>query len=130
MVILVLQSMYYDHIYVWLRLQKSDACACPEVEEAKEPLNPSRSISTSRAIRESRSHREDYYFTLARSLAGSSTPPNRTYIWIARSGLASAMAVNNDDSSEDESSIEIPKTLPRNTKVSVTSINIVRYLVK
>ncbi|GKA83116.1 hypothetical protein Tco_0789864 [Tanacetum coccineum] len=48
--------------------------------------------------------------SLARSLVGSSTPPNRAYIWIARSGPASAMAVDNDDSSEDESSIEIPQT--------------------
>ncbi|GKC55463.1 hypothetical protein Tco_1078208 [Tanacetum coccineum] len=48
-----------------------------------------------------------------RSLAGSSTPPIRAYLWIARSGPASAMAVNNDDSLEDESSIEIPKTSPR-----------------
>ncbi|GJQ93582.1 probable vacuolar amino acid transporter YPQ1 [Tanacetum coccineum] len=112
-VILVLQSLYYDHIYAWLRSRKSDVCAFPEVEEAKEPLNPSISISGSRAIRESRSHRGDYYFTSARSLAGSSTPPNRTYLWTARSGPASAMAVDNDDSSEDESSIEIPKTSPR-----------------
>ncbi|GJU87433.1 symplekin isoform X1, partial [Tanacetum coccineum] len=56
---------------------------------------------------------EYYYISSARSLAGSSTPPNRAYLWIPRSGPTSAMAVNNDDSSEDESSIEIPKTSPR-----------------
>ncbi|GKA64663.1 G-patch domain-containing protein [Tanacetum coccineum] len=50
-----------------------------------------------------------YVCSSARSLAGSSTPPNRAYLWIPRSGPTSAMAVNNDDSSEDE----IPKTSPR-----------------
>ncbi|GJY72722.1 P-loop containing nucleoside triphosphate hydrolase, partial [Tanacetum coccineum] len=112
-----LRRMEEIHIRIF-RLQKSDACACPEVEEAKKPLNPSISISTSRAIRESRSHRGDYYFTSARSLAVSSTPPNRSYIWIARSGPALAMAVDNDDSLEDESSIEIPKTSHRPMRCS------------
>ncbi|KAM0022474.1 hypothetical protein Hdeb2414_s0023g00628981 [Helianthus debilis subsp. tardiflorus] len=46
----------------------------------------------------------------ARSLAASSTPPNRACPWKARSGPASAMAVDSDDSSEDESSVQIPKT--------------------
>ncbi|GKF18065.1 hypothetical protein Tco_0062983, partial [Tanacetum coccineum] len=57
----------------------------------------------------------------ARSLAGSSTPPNRAYLWIARSGPASAIVVNNDDFSEDESSIEIPKTSPRPMPRSVSA---------
>ncbi|GJX33892.1 reverse transcriptase domain-containing protein [Tanacetum coccineum] len=56
---------------------------------------------------------ECYYISSARSLVGSSTPLNRAYLWIARSGPASAIVVNNDDFSEDESSIEIPKTSPR-----------------
>ncbi|KAJ0934724.1 putative ionotropic glutamate receptor [Helianthus annuus] len=47
----------------------------------------------------------------ARSLAASSTSPNRACPWKARSGPASAMAVDSDDSSEDESSAQIPKTV-------------------
>ncbi|KAI3794065.1 hypothetical protein L1987_36690 [Smallanthus sonchifolius] len=108
-VILVLQSLYYDHIYAWLKSGKSDA-GCPEVEEAKKPLKPTITGSQVRAIRPNLSHHWDYYFTSARSLAASSTPPHRACPWKARSGPASAMAVDNDDSSEDESSAEIPKT--------------------
>ncbi|KAL7615547.1 hypothetical protein Lser_V15G02481 [Lactuca serriola] len=52
----------------------------------------------------------------ARSLVGSSTPPNRGYLWTTRSGPASTMAMaaaaaddeDDDHSSEDESSLEIP----------------------
>ena len=49
----------------------------------------------------------EFFCSSTSSLAGSSSPPNRAYPWIARSDPASAMAVNNDDPSEDESSIEI-----------------------
>ncbi|KAL4577369.1 hypothetical protein LXL04_013478 [Taraxacum kok-saghyz] len=109
-VILVLQSLYYDHMYTWLRSRKADTTANPEVEEAKKPLRPKITNSQSHAIKASPSQRRDYYYMSARSLVGSSTPPNRSYLWTARSGPASAMAVDNDDSSEDESSVEIPKT--------------------
>ncbi|KAI3722538.1 hypothetical protein L2E82_33577 [Cichorium intybus] len=109
-VILVLQSLYYDHIYTWLKFRKADAAGGPELEEAKKPLRSTITSSQSHAIRASPSHRRDYYFMSARSLAGSSTPPNRTYMWTTRSGPPSAMAADNDDSSEDESSFELPKT--------------------
>ncbi|KAI3799062.1 hypothetical protein L1987_34352 [Smallanthus sonchifolius] len=108
-VILVLQSLYYDHIYAWLKSGKADS-GSPEVEEAKKPLKPTITGSQVRAIRPNLSHRRDYYFTSARSLAASSTPPHRACPWTTRSGPASAMAVDKDDSSEDESSVEIPKT--------------------
>lgn len=42
-------------------------------------------------------------------MAGSATPPNRSYLWTTRSGPASAMAADDDSSSEDESSVQIPK---------------------
>ncbi|KAL8247042.1 hypothetical protein R6Q59_008258 [Mikania micrantha] len=108
-VILVLQSLYYDHMYAWLKSWKTDASRS-EVEEAKKPLKPTVTRSQVHAIRSTASHPQDYYFTSARSLAGSSTPPNRAYMWTTRSGPASAMAVDDYDSSEDESAAEIPKT--------------------
>ncbi|XP_023729024.1 seven transmembrane protein 1 [Lactuca sativa] len=112
-VILVLQGLYYDHIYTLLKSRKADSIAAsPEVEEAKKPLITN---SQSHAIRASPSQRRDYYYMSARSLAGSSTPPNRGYLWTTRSGPASAMAMaaaaddDDDRSSEDESSsLEIP----------------------
>ncbi|CAH1443509.1 unnamed protein product [Lactuca virosa] len=117
-IILVLQSLYYDHIYTWLKSRKADAHATSntEDEEAKKPLRPSTAsephelTSRSRAIRTtSSSPRQDYFFTSARSMAGSATPPNRSYLWTTRSGPASAMAADDDSSSEDESSVQIPK---------------------
>ncbi|KAK1433004.1 hypothetical protein QVD17_09908 [Tagetes erecta] len=113
-IILVLQSLYYDHIYTWFKSRKADVNANTEVEEAKRPLRPPSAEETrglnsrSRAIR-SPSPRQDYFFTSARSMAGSATPPNRAYLWTTRSGPASAMVVDDDSSSEDESSVMIPK---------------------
>ncbi|KAL8245864.1 hypothetical protein R6Q59_007080 [Mikania micrantha] len=113
-VILVLQSLYYDHIYTWFKSRKADVLANTEVEEAKKPLRPQSSEETrglnsrSHAIR-SPSPRQDYFFTSARSMAGSATPPNRSYLWTTRSGPASTMVVDDDSSSEDESSVQIPK---------------------
>nr|GEX59436.1 hypothetical protein [Tanacetum cinerariifolium] len=63
----------------------------------------------------------EYVCSSARSLVRSSTPLNKAYLWIARRESASAMTVNNVDSSEDESSIEIPKTSPRPMPRSVDS---------
>nr|XP_043616647.1 probable vacuolar amino acid transporter YPQ3 [Erigeron canadensis] len=114
-IILVLQSLYYDHLYAWLKSRKTDTKANPEVEETKRPLRPSigeepRFVSSkSRAIKASLSPRQDYFFTSARSMAGSATPPNRSYLWPTRSGPASAMGGDDDSSSEDESSVQIPK---------------------
>lgn len=57
----------------------------------------------------------------ARSLAGSATPPNRSYPWSTRSG-PSAVGLDNDSSSDDEAdnaatsnkkSISQPKPIPR-----------------
>ncbi|PWA95110.1 Cystinosin/ERS1p repeat-containing protein [Artemisia annua] len=116
-IILVLQSLYYDHIYAWLKLTKADDNAKTEVEEAKRPLRPTSTEksqpryvnSRSGAIRTSQSPRQDYFFTSARSMAGSATPPIRSYLWTPRSGPASAMVRNEDSSSDEESSVRIPK---------------------
>ncbi|KAI7729064.1 hypothetical protein M8C21_004331, partial [Ambrosia artemisiifolia] len=114
-IILVLQSLYYDHFYTWFKSRKAYGYvdANTEVEEAK-PLRPSTEDeprvlnSRSRAIR-SPSPRQDYFFTSARSMAGSATPPIRSYLWTPRSGPASTMVDDVDSSSEDESSDQIPK---------------------
>ncbi|XP_076953943.1 vacuolar lysine transporter YPQ1-like [Bidens hawaiensis] len=121
-IILVLQSLYYDHFYTWFKSKKADAYVDTntEVEEAKKPLR--RSSADEPRVLNPRSHmirspspRQDYFFTSARSMAGSATPPNRSYLWTPRSGPASAMAADHDSSSEDESSVQIPKpaTLPK-----------------
>ncbi|PWA66214.1 Cystinosin/ERS1p repeat-containing protein [Artemisia annua] len=111
-IILVLQSLYYDHIYAWLKLTKADDNAKTEVEEAKRPLRPTSTEksqpryvnSRSGAVRTSQSPRQDYFFTSARSMAGSATPPIRSYLWAARSGPASTMVRDEDSSSDEESS--------------------------
>lgn len=116
-IILVLQSLYYDHIYAWLKSTKADANAKTEVEEAKRPLRPTSTEesqpryvnSKSHAIRAAQSPRQDYFFTSARSMAGSATPPIRSYLWTARSGPASTMVRDDDSSSDEESSVRIPK---------------------
>ncbi|KAI3777060.1 hypothetical protein L1987_46854 [Smallanthus sonchifolius] len=115
-IILVLQSLYYHHFYTWFKSRKAGAyvIANTEVEEAKRPLRPSSAEephvlnSISYAIK-SPSPRQDYIFTSARSMAGSATPPNRSYLWTPSSGPASAMVADDDSSSEDESSVHIPK---------------------
>ncbi|XP_071708387.1 vacuolar lysine transporter YPQ1-like [Rutidosis leptorrhynchoides] len=109
-IILVLQSLYYDHSYALLKSPIFGSSKGPEVDEANKPLQATIENPRSSAIRASPAQRRDYYFTSARSLAGSSTPPNSNYLWTTRSGPASAMAAENDDSSEDESFVEIPKT--------------------
>ncbi|KAI3784997.1 hypothetical protein L1987_44105 [Smallanthus sonchifolius] len=137
-IILVLQSLYYDHIYTWFKSRKADANANTEVEEHKRPLRPPSAEeprglnSRSHAIK-SPSPRQDYFFTSARSMAGSATPPNRSYLWTARSGPASAMVVDDDSSSEDESSVQSsklttqPKPIPRSAGYGAflaTSLNL------
>ncbi|KAJ0535385.1 hypothetical protein HanIR_Chr09g0430101 [Helianthus annuus] len=117
-IILVLQSLYYDHIYTWFKSRKVDANATAnsntEDEEAKRPLRPSsfdvpRGLTSRNRTIRSPSPRQDFFFTSARSMAGSATPPNRSYLWTTSSGPASSMVVNDDSSSEDESSVRIPK---------------------
>ncbi|KAK9061826.1 hypothetical protein SSX86_019009 [Deinandra increscens subsp. villosa] len=128
-VILVLQSFYYDHIYAWLKSGKTDARPSLSPEDHKfvpsdQPHLTAGIITISRlslcvysfVIRSCEILIKSMKFVCrsARSLAGSSTPPNRGgCLWTARSGPASAMAADNDDSSEDETSSEIPKTASR-----------------
>ncbi|KAK3009267.1 hypothetical protein RJ639_013832, partial [Escallonia herrerae] len=109
------------------RLQnKADDNSClGQIEEAKQPLKPQKQdepgiqvpgVSTVAAV-----PRREFYYTSARSLAGSATPPIRSYLWTPRSGPSSAMIFDSDSSSEDETTDHIlskkhvtpPKPIPR-----------------
>lgn len=88
-------------------------------DEKKRPFNPSSgdaSIPIPKASPRSTPRRE-FYYTSARSLAGSGTPPFRTYMRerVAKSG-PSAMVIDSDSSSDDEAgtrSAKVVASLPR-----------------
>ncbi|OWM84605.1 hypothetical protein CDL15_Pgr014176 [Punica granatum] len=101
-VVLVLQSVYYDHVYRWWKCRHNKPHQ--KVSEEKEPLRPKTSTRSGMPIPNSSPKalpRREFYYTSARSLAGSGTPPFRTYMRVARSG-PSALEVNSDSSSDDE----------------------------
>ncbi|KAL3525767.1 hypothetical protein ACH5RR_014139 [Cinchona calisaya] len=126
-VLLVLQSLYYDHIYGWWKTRQNNSKQ--ENEDLKKPLRPHKHRSTDSGIpiptatsktsqrRESR----DYYYTSARSLAGSPTPPIRSSLWLVKSG-PSAIGIEDGSSSDDETTENAnasptattqPKSIPR-----------------
>ncbi|XP_065873429.1 vacuolar lysine transporter YPQ1 [Euphorbia lathyris] len=110
-IVLVLQGLYYDHVYRWLKCTKTQED--PDVDEdAKKPLRaksgdleipiPSGSSARPRS--------QFFYYTSARSMAGSGTPPFRSYLRAARSG-PSVMGLGDDSSSsDDEAATASPKT--------------------
>ncbi|CAN1324310.1 Probable vacuolar amino acid transporter YPQ1 [Linum perenne] len=104
-VVLVLQGLYYDYIYRWLRCRQND-----DDDEEKRPLRQQGKAvddesgipipsPSSRAV----PVRREFYYVSARSLAGSGTPPFRTYLRAAKSG-PSAVRLIDSSSSDDESS--------------------------
>ncbi|TYH29068.1 hypothetical protein ES288_A02G194800v1 [Gossypium darwinii] len=121
-VVLVLQSVYYDYINRWWkcrRIKTNDV-----VEDEKEPLKPGKhepGIPIPKSS--SKPHpRREFYYTSARSLAGSGTPPFRTYLRVAKSG-PSAMGLDGDSSSDDETVSVLskksgtqPRPIPRAAK--------------
>ncbi|XP_027077256.1 vacuolar lysine transporter YPQ1-like isoform X1 [Coffea arabica] len=107
-VLLVLQSLYYDHIYGWWKSRRNSTSRQESHEDLKKPLRPhkQRQRSTDSGIpiptaATKTPQRRDYYYTSARSLAGSATPPIRSSIWPVRSG-PSAIGLEDGSSSEDE----------------------------
>ncbi|CAA2969287.1 probable vacuolar amino acid transporter YPQ1 [Olea europaea subsp. europaea] len=102
-VILVLQSLYYDHFYRCWKGRHKDSFQ--EVEDVKKPLKSPKpgdsAIPIPKRNPRATARRDVYYYTSARSLAGSTTPPIRSFLWPVRSG-PSAMGLDNDSSSDDE----------------------------
>ncbi|KAK7262825.1 hypothetical protein RJT34_30406 [Clitoria ternatea] len=107
-IVLLMQIIYYDYIYIWYkRGQKDNNKGDPE--EEKKPLKPPKLRDKSGIPipngTPKATPRRDYYYMSARSLAGSGTPPWGRYMRMrsAKSG-PSAMELNGDSSSEDEAS--------------------------
>ncbi|KAK7861445.1 putative vacuolar amino acid transporter ypq3 [Quercus suber] len=128
--VLVFQCVYYD--YIPRRFKYRQINSKHEAEDKKKPLRPDKSDDSSipipRASPKTTTQRES-----ARSLAGSGTPPFRTYLRVAKSG-PSTMALNSDSSSEDEaaptaskSSASQPRPIPRSVGYGTflaTSLNL------
>ncbi|KAJ9170816.1 hypothetical protein P3X46_018890 [Hevea brasiliensis] len=119
-VALVLQGFYYDHIYRWWKYQKVDARQQVE-DDDKKPLKQSKLADSGIPIPKASSRAtpcREYYYTSARSMAGSGTPPFRSYLKAVRSG-PSAMGLDNESSSDDEvdpvsaESASQPRPIPR-----------------
>jgi uncharacterized protein with PQ loop repeat len=115
-VVLVLQSIYYDHVYKWWKCKKTDSTEA--IEEAKRPLKPQKPDDSGIPIPSGRirssatsSPRKDFYYTSARSLAGSATPPVRSYMWTTRSGPSTIGLDRNDSSSEDDEPVQNSSTV-------------------
>ncbi|XP_031095700.1 lysosomal amino acid transporter 1 homolog isoform X2 [Ipomoea triloba] len=103
--VLVLQTLYYDYVY------KSWKCKAEgsnhRIEDVKKPLWPPKSVVSGVPIpndsaRTGPQHRIDYYYTSARSLAGSATPPFRSSLWPIKSGPSALGIQDNDASSDDD----------------------------
>ncbi|KZV14273.1 hypothetical protein F511_43949 [Dorcoceras hygrometricum] len=133
-VVLVLQSIYYDHFKKWKK--RSAKKSNQEVEDLKKPLKPTTQSDSAIPI-PGRSRvsapREVYYYTSARSMAGSTTPPVRSHLGPVRSG-PSAVGLGHDSSSDDEDTqittqkySSKPKGIPRSAgygTLLVTSISL------
>ncbi|KAH7849940.1 hypothetical protein Vadar_025330 [Vaccinium darrowii] len=106
-VILVLQCIYYDYLLRWWN------CRNIEVKLVKDESKHLKSdrLEASKAAGNSPvevPHHRKFYYTSARSMAGSDTPPFKSYIK-AKSG-PSTLEINVDSSSEDETTPAPPKT--------------------
>ncbi|KAJ8486584.1 hypothetical protein OPV22_019069 [Ensete ventricosum] len=120
-VVLVLQTLYYDYWVRWWK-KKRGLQAPLEVEEGScKPLNPKNEdlrqpLPTLTASRRA-SSRVDVYYTSARSLASSGTPPCRSsYLGVvpARSGPSSSGYMESSGSDEEGS----PRHQSRSSGVS------------
>ncbi|KAJ8770661.1 hypothetical protein K2173_021308 [Erythroxylum novogranatense] len=130
-VVLVMQGFYYDHICRWWKCGQNPNH--PQEKNEKEPLKPKSSSDSGIPIPAPKATpRREFYYTSARSLAGSDTPPFRTYLRAARSG-PSAMELENESSSEDEEayavdkSVNQPRPIPRSAGYGtflITSLNL------
>ncbi|XP_057498569.1 seven transmembrane protein 1-like isoform X2 [Actinidia eriantha] len=115
-IVLVMQTLYYDHLYAWLKCQRIEhEKNIQEVEEEKKPLKTPEPADSSIPIPGAtpilQPHTELYY-TSARSLARSSTPPTWSYLRTARSG-PSEMGFDQDGSSSEDETTPAPSMKPR-----------------
>ncbi|XP_019176355.1 PREDICTED: uncharacterized protein LOC109171755 [Ipomoea nil] len=97
------QSLYYDYLYKSWKC-KAESSNQP-IEEVRKPLWPRKSVVSGIPIPNDSAragpHRIDYYYTSARSLAGSATPPFRSSLWPIKSG-PSALGIQDDNASSDD----------------------------
>ncbi|XP_010432126.1 PREDICTED: uncharacterized protein LOC104716448 isoform X3 [Camelina sativa] len=104
-VVLVIQTIYYDYIYRLCRHGRTKICQTDEEDEEKRPLKPPKTTGSAISIPRGSykdSPRREFYYTSARSLAGSGTPPSRSsYFRVAKSG-PSALAIENGSSSDED----------------------------
>ncbi|KAL3616435.1 hypothetical protein CASFOL_039825 [Castilleja foliolosa] len=123
-VVLVLQSIYYDYYCKFKHGQENESTQ--EVEDIKKPLRQSKPNDSVIPIPDNNRRSELYYFTSARSLAGSMTPPMRSHLWPIKS-VPSRVGIQNDSSSDDEAdsnSLPVrrtgtkPKPIPRSAGYS------------
>ncbi|XP_019088956.1 PREDICTED: probable vacuolar amino acid transporter YPQ1 isoform X2 [Camelina sativa] len=123
-VVLVIQTIYYDYIYRLCRHGRTKICQTDEEDEEKRPLKPPKATGSAISIPRGSykdSPRREFYYTSARSLAGSGTPPLRSsYFRVAKSG-PSALAIENVYSSDEDETMSTcpvititqPRAIPR-----------------
>ncbi|KAG5535778.1 hypothetical protein RHGRI_023520 [Rhododendron griersonianum] len=115
-VVLVLQSLYYDHLYSWWKCKQIEQTQAVE-EEKKLLMSPKKAADSSIPIPGGTpmvQHHREFYYTSARSLARSSTPPAWSCLSHARSG-PSTLVLDGDSSSEDEP-IQVPSKKSRSKR--------------
>lgn len=134
-VVLVLQGLYYDHVYRWYRCRKTKDNQ--QVDDDQDPLKPKSADRSGISIPKASPRatpRRDFYYMSARSLAGSNTPPFRSYLRAAKSG-PSAVGLDNESSSDDEAAAPVsvsntvsqPRPIPRSAGYGTflaTSLNL------
>ncbi|KAK9108778.1 hypothetical protein Sjap_016838 [Stephania japonica] len=127
-ILLVLQCVYYDYIGRWWKQRKNKQSHYDD-EDAKKPLNDTNStgsvtnttISSSSIFIPSRASSRDLYYTSARSLASSGTPPIGSYLRPARSGPSALQDINgsSDDDDLHNTTISVPSQNPKRISRSV-----------
>ncbi|XP_057530250.1 uncharacterized protein LOC130808778 [Amaranthus tricolor] len=114
-VVLVLQSLYYDYFYKWLK-RRHNVDHQEELEDDKEPRSPKPTDQRSSPIASTpvRAQTRRYY-TSARSLAGSGTPPFRSYLTVGARSVPSALGHKDLLSYDEEETSPIPIPFMRGT---------------
>ncbi|KAF4393211.1 hypothetical protein G4B88_001945 [Cannabis sativa] len=130
-IVLVLQSVYYDYIHRWWKCKQIKTTNFQENEEdQKRPLmnngmrgneNGEAGITIPRATPKATStSRKEFYYTSARSMAGSGTPPFRTYLRAAARSGPSTVTIQNDSSSDDDDDDDQPRPSARSNSTSLS----------